>query len=102
MSAPAGSWYVFTVQSKANALPPIMDAHLGYPKTGVNVGDGLHVVPTFVTQTYAAVLTNPTTGTSWAYPADSVVVPIVAPNAVTLGLPAPAALDATWAPAVAV
>ena len=91
-------YYVFTDQTKANALPPIVDARQGYPKAGVNVGGGIHVTPTFVTQTYAQVLANPTTGTSWAYPADAVVVPVVGPSAITLGLPAPAALDATWTP----
>lgn len=89
-------YYIFSTQSKAIALVAPVDTGLGYPKAGRDIGGGRHVPPAqSVTTTYARPLQHPTLS-EWAYPADANVVPIVGPNAVTLGLPVAVALDGTW------
>ena len=92
--------YVFSSQAAAQACAAAVDAHLGFPKTGSDVGGGTHVVPTFITQTYQTVIPHPTLSL-WAYPADGNTNPVLMPNAVTLGLPASQTLDSTWTPASA-
>lgn len=95
--------YVFASLPAAQACVPVVDAAQGYPKAGVEVGGGLHVKDAgggpFVTQTYWVPLKHPTLA-QWAYLADGVTTPLLAPNAVALGLPVPISLDATWTPTV--
>jgi len=92
--------YVFSTLSAAQACQAPVDAALGYPSTGVNVGNGPWVNPPVVTETYAVPVQHPTLQL-WAYPADSVTVPILSDpaTAAALNLPAPTTLDATWTPA---
>lgn len=97
--------YIFSTQAGAQACQTQVDAALGYPKAGVEVGGGIHVKDPntggpFVTQTYNNVLKHPTLA-EWAYPTDATATAILAPNAVALGLPAPTALDSTWTGATA-
>jgi hypothetical protein len=92
--------YIFSTQAGAQACQTAVDSALGYPKVGIEVGGGIHVKDPntggpFVTQTYAQVLKHPTLP-QYAYPADATSTGILSPNAVSLGLPAPTALDATW------
>jgi len=69
----------FTKQSDAQALQAQVDASLGYPKAGVNVGGGVHAPPEqSVTLTYAVpqLLDDGT----WGYPIDAVsstAIPLV-------------------------
>jgi hypothetical protein len=93
--------YIFTSLASAQACQAAVDAALGYPRVGVNVGAGVHVPP-FTTQTYAAPVQNFADAAQWAYVADGITSPVLAPNAVTLGLPAPTAIAATWYAPVAV
>jgi hypothetical protein len=92
--------YVFPTLAAAQACIPIVDASLGYPKAGVNVGGGIHVSPLFVTLTYATVLAHPTLP-EFAYPADAVSTPILVPKTAQLGLPATTQLDTSWIPGTA-
>lgn len=94
--------YVFSNQSSANQLGPIVDGNQGYPKAGFNIGGGVHVVPLFVTQRYADVLAHPTLP-EWAYPADAITQPALTTASATttltqkgIVLPAPVALDTAW------
>jgi hypothetical protein len=95
-------YYIMSTQPKAQAIAGPVNTVIGYPIHGVDIGGGIHCLPSQSDTThYADVLQHPTLAL-WAYPADPIVVHIVGPNAVTLGLPAPAALDATWAGATVV
>lgn len=90
--------YVFpsvTGQASASALQSAVDAQLGLPKAGVNVGGGIHVTPLFVTLTYAQPIQNKSS-LQWAYLADPTTQAALAAAAVAA--PAPVALDATWTP----
>jgi len=93
--------YVFASQAAAQACADAVDAQLGYPKAGTNVGSGVHVAPAFVTQTYQTVIAHPTLAL-WAYPSDAVNGPALAANAITLSLPTVQTLDATWTPSASV
>jgi hypothetical protein len=80
--------YAFALQASAQACAAPVDTALGYPKAGVDVGQGIHVPPAQSrTITYAApaLLSG-----QWWFPADTITTPILAPNAVALGLPVPA------------
>lgn len=91
--------YVYTTQAAAAALAPVVDASLGLPKAGVDVGGGIHVpLAQSVTTTYFKPIQNFANALQWAYVADGVVTPIVGPNAVPLNLPAPTTLLSTWWP----
>jgi len=91
--------YVFPTQAGAAACASEVDSTVGYPKPGINVGGGTHVPPAqSVTQTYFVPIQNAANALQWAYIADSVTMPIVAPNAVSLNLPAPTAIAVTWYP----
>ena len=92
--------YVFTTHAAAQACATPVDAACGYPCAGTNIGGGVHVVPTFVTQTYAVPIAHPTLPL-WAYPADAVTMPVLGPMATALALPAATTLDATWTPVAA-
>jgi hypothetical protein len=101
-TAPAyPSAYIFAPDAgaKAQAMQSDVDSALGLVDgglAGTPVGLGTHAPPwQAITTSYAWPMQNPNTG-QWAYLADGVTTAIVAPNAVTLGLPAPVALDATW------
>lgn len=87
--------YVFPSLATAQALAPVVDASVGLPAFGTDVGAGLHVIPTAQTLTYAMPIKHPTLAL-WAYPADARINQAVLPNAVTLGIPAPTVLDASW------
>lgn len=93
--------YIFASLAAAQACAPVVDAAQGYPRAGVEVGGGAHVKDVsggpFVTATYAQPIKHPTLA-QWAYLADAVTTPALAPQAATLGLPAPVPLDATWTP----
>lgn len=93
---------VFTSQSDANSFAAAVDAKLGYPRTGVNVGGGVHG-PNVTTQRHSDVLPHPTLP-QWAYVAyDATAQGVV--NAAVNPVPIPvtgtvvAALDSTWSPA---
>lgn len=97
---------VFTVQADANGYSAAVDAKLGYPKPGVDIGGGIHVPPAqSVTVRYGNVFPHPTLP-QWMYP-DNPTQPSVEPN-VTKQVPVPVTaseqtIDATWFPtAVAV
>lgn len=98
VEASALNYYVFTATVAAFRVAAAVDEAGGYPKAGIDIGGGVHVPPdASVTTGYAAVLQHPS-GTKWAYQADSVVVPIVGPNAIQYDLGVAAPLDATWYP----
>lgn len=90
---------VCLAQSDADTYSAAVDAKLGYPKPGVNIGGGIHVPPAqSVTTRYADVQKHPTLA-QWSYPDDAAVI------GAAIALPVGAtvqALDATWAPAVVV
>lgn len=88
---------VFTQQSDADAYSAAVDAKLGYPRPGVDMGGGLHAPPAQgATTRYGGVQKHPTL-TLWAYPND----PAVAAAAIALPVGATVqVLDATWTPAV--
>jgi hypothetical protein len=90
------SAYVFGSQAAAVECQQAVDTALGMPIAGTDIGGGVHVpADASITVTYAVPLQNPSTGL-WAYLADGVTQPLLAPSAAVLGLPAPVALDATW------
>jgi hypothetical protein len=64
---------VFPSLALANLFAANIDAEIGYPKPGVNVGGGIHVAPLFVTQRHGAIFKHPTLN-EWAYPDDAAVV----------------------------
>jgi hypothetical protein len=68
--------WVFPNALGAIAAQQQVDASLGYPKPGVDVGGGRHVSPAqSATQTYAAPV--PLAG-AFYYPADTVTTPLLA------------------------
>ncbi len=89
---------VCLLQSDADGYSSAIDAKLGYPKPGVDIGGGIHAPPAqSVTVRYGAVQKHPTLAL-WAYPDDAAVV------AAAIALPIGAVvqvLDATWIPASA-
>jgi hypothetical protein len=89
--------YVYTGSATPLAIQSQVDAALGLPKPGTQIGGGIHASGVS-TVTYFAPVQNQQTATNWGYLADAVTIPIVAPNAVSLGLPAPTPVDATWPP----
>ena len=90
--------YVFSTLAKAMAFAAVVDGQMAYPHAGKNIGGGVHVLAAQgQTTTYAPVLAHPTL-VEWAYPIDTTVTSVVGPNAVTLGVGAPTALDTTWYP----
>lgn len=86
---------VFVTRADADAYSAAVDARLGYPKPGIDVGGGKHVPPPqSATARYGDVQKHPTLA-QWAYPSDPVV------TAAAVALPGGAVvqpLDATWAP----
>lgn len=89
---------VCLAQSDADTYSAAIDAKLGYPKPGVDIGGGIHVPPAqSVTVRYGLVQKHPTLA-QWAYPDDAAVIgaAIALPVGATVQL-----LDATWTPAVA-
>ena len=87
-----------TLAAATTSLQPAVDAAMGYPRAGLDIGGGIHVpAAQSVTQTYFSPIKHPTLS-EWAYVYDSEVAGIVGPNAVGWGLPAPVTLDATWFP----
>lgn len=94
----AGALY-YIVQTPAHwqACETAVEQALHMPIAGTPApGGGIYVPPSqSQTTTYAQPLTN---GTAYAFPADAVTVPVVGPNAVTMGLSAPTAIDSTWVP----
>jgi hypothetical protein len=96
VAATVASAYPFASQAQAQALAASVDSAYGYPIAGQDIGGGVHATATqSVTTTYFVPRQNPNTG-MWWYLADGVTIPVLAPSAVTLGLPAPVALDGTW------
>ena len=91
--------YVFPSLAAAQAhLPPAVDAFMGYPRPGLDIGGGTHCpAAQSVTQTYFSPIQNPST-LQWAYVYDPNIPGIVGPNAIAWGLSAPVSLDATWFP----
>lgn len=86
-------------QATAQQCASAVDAALGYPSTGVDVGAGPWITPTPVTQTYYPP-TQLANG-AWVYLADAVTAPILAPFAVAFALPAPVPITSA-APVVTV
>jgi hypothetical protein len=90
--------YAFPTQAAAQACQAAVDAHIGFPVAGHDVGPGAHApAAQSRTTTYSVPFQNATT-LQWGYLADATTTPILAPQAVALGLPAPVAVDATWYP----
>jgi hypothetical protein len=91
-------YYVASALASAQAWAAAVDTQQGYPRVGVEVGDGRHVKDIgggpFVTQTYAAILAHPSQPL-WAYPSDTVTAPALVG---ATALPVPIALDSTWFP----
>lgn len=90
---------VFTLQSDAQSFASAVDAKLGYPRAGVNVGGGIHG-PSVTTQRHSDVLQHPTLP-QWAFLAyDATAQGVV--NASVNPVPVPAtgtivaSLDASW------
>jgi hypothetical protein len=84
----AANGYAFALKPLADACALKVDLAFGYPTAGVDVGQGIHAPPAQSrTITYAApaLLSG-----QWWFPADTITTPILAPNAVALGLPVPA------------
>jgi hypothetical protein len=87
---------VFATQAAANGFSAAVDARLGYPKAGVNVGPGVHAPPNeSVTVRHGGVTKHPARA-SWRYTLDA---PVQAERGRGLGLPGGATeedLDETW------
>lgn len=89
--------FVATSLAQAQSWATAVDASLGLPKPGVEVGGGIHAPDPntggpFVTQTYFIILPHPTLA-QWAYIADVISTPIVVgvtPTATST------LLDSTW------
>jgi hypothetical protein len=84
--------YVFTSLPPATACQVAVDAHLGMPLAGTDIGLGVHAPASESrTTTYAQVLPHPTVAGSYIYPADGVTTSIlsVGPTAATLPAPVP-------------
>lgn len=93
-AAPSGVFYIASALATAQGWSATVDAAQGYPSFGVDVGDGLHVPPAqSETFHYGPLFAHPTQQ-EWAYWSDAVSA---AALAATAGLPAPQALDSTWA-----
>lgn len=91
--------YVYSTKAACQAVGAAVDTALGMPLAGVNVGGGIHApAGQSVTTTYFAPIQNFANALQWAYIQDGTVTPIVAPNAVSLNLPAPTTLPASWWP----
>jgi hypothetical protein len=92
------SYYILAALANLQTGANQVNTAKGYPLAGTDIGGGVHVPPSqSVTTRWAPIWQHPTL-TQFAYQADATVVGVVGPNAITLGLPAPAALDATWFP----
>lgn len=96
----ASSYWVFTSQAQVLALRSAVDAAMGFPKAGVDVGGGIHAPPA-ETQTvhYMGTVANGPAGsaTAWAYPVDANNSAAVAQcgTQTAPGVSDPT-LDATW------
>lgn len=92
--------YAAPSPSAALSWQAVADTSGGYPKPVSSVaGGGIHVPASLAVTLHADdVIQSATTG-QWGYvvsTADSTSLPAIAPNAVTLGLPAPVALTGDW------
>jgi hypothetical protein len=94
------SAYVLPDLAHAQAVLAAVDVAQGIPDGGVpgrDVGGGIHAPASqSVTLHYNAIIQSPSSGQWAVVPADSATIAAVAPNAVTLGVSAPVALDQTW------
>ena len=80
----AAQGYSFPTLPGAQACQQAVDAAVGYPRPGINVGGGIHAPPAqTTTTTYAAPI--PLAG-AFYYPADATTAPVLAPLAATLTL----------------
>lgn len=88
---------VCALQADADSYSATIDAKLGYPKDGIDIGGGIHATKLESrTLRHNKVLKHPTLA-NWAYPRDA----IETAQAVALPLGATVqVLDATWFPAV--
>ena len=84
----------FATLKAAQAFAKKVNAALGYPKIGVDIGDGEHAAADETATTdYASVLAHPS-GTQWAYVADGNTTPLMdAATSATV-----AELDSSWFP----
>ncbi|NBW08766.1 MAG: hypothetical protein EBR82_12155 [Caulobacteraceae bacterium] len=86
---------VFSSLTSALAFASSVDAALGYPEPGTDIGGGQHADGAQAQSTaYSSVIIHPTKAL-WAYVADAVTLPIMdAATAATV-----VDLDSTWWPA---
>jgi hypothetical protein len=90
---------VCTLQSDADSYAAQIDVKLGYPKDGIDIGDGIHASKLESrTQRHNRVYKHPTLA-EWAYPRDA----IETAQAVALPIGSTVqTLDTTWFPVVAI
>lgn len=83
---------VCSTQAAAQALSDAVDAALGYPRAGVDIGGGVHAPASqSVTARYSYIIQHPTQPL-WGYMVDGVPAPTLA----VLAAPAAQAATAAW------
>lgn len=86
---------VFNDKTVALKYGADVDAALGYPKAGLDIGGGIHVAPALsMTVRHNQVLEKPVTKDAWAYPSDAISTVAKTPPK------PPETLDASWDGAV--
>lgn len=83
-------------QADAIALQAAVDAQLGYPKNGVDVGGGLHVPAAQSRTTTAAAPMQKAASVIWGLPIGSDMVAVIGAAVPLPGGAAVVALDNTW------
>jgi hypothetical protein len=90
--------YVFSSMVDATSFSASMDARLGYPKAGVNIGPGLHAsIAEGTTLRHGEVVQHPTL-MAWRYPDDGPVKTEIGKGLVLPITATEQTLDATWFP----
>jgi hypothetical protein len=85
---------VYLSQAPADAQSASVDAALGYPRDGVDIGGGVHCTPAQSrTVRHAQVIQHPTLA-QWAYPIDAVNSPVINPVVLATAV----VLDTSWCP----
>lgn len=84
------NFYLFAAQATAQQCATTVDGSLGYPKAGIDVPGGSHVVPAqSITTTYFAAQPHPTLASTWIYLADAVTTQALQASALAGSLPVP-------------